>query len=98
MKNQKSKKLFIVWAVSQVILLVACAMYVVSCYLQGNEPRLENSIYSTLVILSVVLYSLPMLFAAQYFAKKEQNKRILVTARVTIVFFAYWLFLCIFPV
>jgi hypothetical protein len=97
MKGYKSNKLFIIWALSQVILLAICSAYVASCYIHGSEPRLENSIYSMLIILSVVLYSLPMLFTTLCLAKKEQNKGILVATRVLIAFFCCWLLLYMLP-
>lgn len=96
MRNKKSKKLFFAWVLSQVVFLLSCSIYVASHYTQSTEPIQENSIYSTLIILSVVLYSLPMLLVIQHFANKEQSKGILVASRVFIAFFLYWLLLYIF--
>jgi hypothetical protein len=98
MEKQKSKRIFHVWVLFLILLFAATKIYEGFGEVYESIPNTETNFFKVIVMLSIVFFSLPMLFMAQHHAKNEENKGIMVTSRVFIGFFIYLLLLSLIPI
>lgn len=90
-KRKTTKCLFILWIVSFVIVAICSNTYVIyTMVTTGTSPITMLSTHQILILTICLFLFYPLLFLIYHNAKIAEMRRIMICAKIGIVFFSIW--------